>query len=180
MIGDLYLKKNNISDAVEQFEWIANYYLKQNVVARALAMYRRISRIDSKNVKNLYTLAALYWKQGLKMETEQIYLHLAGIFKEDGKPGKVQEVYERILDINENNLFVREELAASFLKKDQIDRAVDMLGHQIAGYHKKGRRLLREMFEFCSFDCQTGADSLSAGMAFFRLLMGLLTSGLDS
>jgi hypothetical protein len=44
-----------------------------------------------------------------------------------------------------------------------------MTGHPLMGW-----------FGFCNSDCQTVTDSLVAEMAFFRLLRGLLTSGLDS
>jgi hypothetical protein len=73
------------------------------------------------------------------------------------------------------------QLAVDSLSDRRTDRAVDTLGHQIAGHHKMGFHLYyREMFGFYSFDCQMEADSLFAEMAFFRLLKGLLTSGLDS
>ena len=38
IVGDLQLRQNNVSDAVEQFEWIADHYLKEGFFAKAIAM----------------------------------------------------------------------------------------------------------------------------------------------
>ena len=77
IIGDLQLKQNNTPGAVEQFEWIADYYLKEGFFAKAIAMYKRITRIDPNYEAVSVKLAELYTKQGLIIEAKQIYLDLA-------------------------------------------------------------------------------------------------------
>jgi tetratricopeptide (TPR) repeat protein len=40
IIGDLQLKENREAEAVRQFEWIADYYLKEGFFTKAIAMYK--------------------------------------------------------------------------------------------------------------------------------------------
>jgi tetratricopeptide (TPR) repeat protein len=74
IIGDLYFKLNKLPEAIRQFEWISDFYLKEGFFTKAIAMYRRITRMAPQNETISYKLADLYTKQGLIIEAKQIYL----------------------------------------------------------------------------------------------------------
>jgi tetratricopeptide (TPR) repeat protein len=134
IIGDLQLKENREAEAVRQFEWIADYYLKEGFFTKAIAMYKRISRISSDNEGIYFKLADLYTKQGLIIDSKQIYLDLADKYKGKndyvkskykGKNDYVKslDMYKKILEFDRNNIKMRLLLADSYIKQNMVQNA---------------------------------------------------------
>ncbi|MCP5105889.1 MAG: TIR domain-containing protein, partial [bacterium] len=76
MAADLLLKQNNIPDAVEQFERIADHYLIVCLGDKAIAMYKRILQIMPNHQSVLLKLADIYSRRGMLNEARQLYLDL--------------------------------------------------------------------------------------------------------
>jgi len=124
ILGDLFLKQHDVNAAVEHFEWIADYYLKEGFFSKAIAMYKRITRV-SPNYEDVYfKLADLYTKQGLVIEAKQIYLDLAEESKRKNNHKRALDMYKRILEFDRNNLKMRLLLADHYLREGEEDSAV--------------------------------------------------------
>ncbi len=123
IIGDLQLKENREAEAVRQFEWIADYYLKEGFFTKAIAMYKRISRISSDNEEIYFKLADLYTKQGLIIDAKQIYLDLADKYKGKNDYVKSLDMYKKILEFDRNNIKMRLLLADSYIKQNLVQNA---------------------------------------------------------
>ncbi len=59
IVGDLQLRQNNNDEAIEQFEWIADHYRSEGFFAKAIAMYKRITRVKPNYDEALNKLAEL-------------------------------------------------------------------------------------------------------------------------
>ncbi len=125
IIGDIELKSKNIKGAIEQFEWMADYYLKEGFFTKAIAMYKRISRIDPKYDKASFRLAELYTRQGLIIEAKQIYLEMAEEFKRNSNQRRALDMYKKILEFDRNNIKMRLLLAENYLREKLLDQAVN-------------------------------------------------------
>lgn len=125
IIGDLQLRENVLHDAIEQFEWIADYYLKDGFFAKAIAMFKRITRIDPNYEAALFKLADLYTKQGLVMEAKQIYLDIAEECKRQNNQKKALDMYKKILEFDRSNIKMRLLLADNYLKEGLEDNAIE-------------------------------------------------------
>lgn len=124
ILGDLFLKQHDVNAAVEHFEWIADYYLKEGFFSKAIAMYKRITRV-SPNYEDVYfKLADLYTKQGLVIEAKQIYLDLAEESKRKNDHKRALDMYKRILEFDRNNLKMRLLLADHYLREGLEENAV--------------------------------------------------------
>jgi tetratricopeptide (TPR) repeat protein len=124
IIGDLYLKLNKLPDAVKQFEWISDFYLKEGFFTKAIAMYRRITRIEPQNETISFKLADLYNKQGLVVEAKQIYLEMAEEYKRQNNQKKALGIYRKILEFDRSNTKMRILLADNYLREDMKDEAI--------------------------------------------------------
>ncbi len=124
IIGDLQLKQNNLPGAVDQFEWIADYFLKEGFFAKAIAMYKRITRINPNYEGVSVKLAELYTKQGLIIEAKQIYLDLAEENKRKNNHKKALDMYKKILEFDRNNIKMRLLLADNYCREGLEDNAV--------------------------------------------------------
>ncbi len=125
IIGDIELKTKNIKAAIEQFEWMADYYLKEGFFTKAIAMYKRITRIDPKYDKASFRLAELYTRQGLIIEAKQIYLEMAEEYKRNSNQRRALDMYKKILEFDRNNIKMRLLLAENYLREKLLDQAVN-------------------------------------------------------
>lgn len=124
IVGDLELKEHNTVGAIEQFEWISDYYLKEGFFTKAIAMYKRITRIDPNYEAVSFKLADLYTKQGLVIEAKQIYLDLAEEYKRKQNHKKALDMYKKILEFDRNNIKMRLLLADNYLREGLEENAV--------------------------------------------------------
>jgi tetratricopeptide (TPR) repeat protein len=124
IIGDLNLKLNRLPEAFKQFEWISDFYLKEGFFTKAIAMYKRITRLDPQNEGISFKLADLYSKQGLTIEAKQIYLELAEEYKRQNNQKKALGIYKKILEFDRGNIKMRILLADNYLREGMKDEAV--------------------------------------------------------
>ena len=124
IIGDLNLKLNRLPEAFKQFEWISDFYLKEGFFTKAIAMYKRITRLDPQNEGVSFKLADLYSKQGLTIEAKQIYLELAEEYKRQNNQKKALGIYKKILEFDRSNIKMRILLADNYLREGMKDEAV--------------------------------------------------------
>ena len=124
IIGDLNLKLNRLPEAFKQFEWISDFYLKEGFFTKAIAMYKRITRLDPQNEGVSFKLADLYSKQGLTIEAKQIYLELAEEYKRQNNQKKALGIYRKILEFDRGNIKMRILLADNYLREGMKDEAI--------------------------------------------------------
>jgi len=124
IIGDLNLKLNQLPEAFKQFEWISDFYLKEGFFTKAIAMYKRITRLDPQNESVSFKLADLYSKQGLTIEAKQIYLELAEEYKRQNNQKKALGIYKKILEFDRSNIKMRILLADNYLREGMKEEAV--------------------------------------------------------
>lgn len=125
IVGDLELRQNNINAAVKQFEWIADYYLREGFFAKAIAMFNKITRVDTEYERAFIKLAELYTKQGLIIEAKQIFLDLADKYKRGNNQKKALDMYKKILEFDRNNIKMRLLLADNYFKEGLQENAIN-------------------------------------------------------
>src|SRR5208283_2111533 len=73
-VGDLYIRDRNIPEGLKQFHKLAEAYVREGFNVKAIAIYRKISKVDPNSVDTLLKLAELYQLQGLSREARDQYL----------------------------------------------------------------------------------------------------------
>src|SRR5919108_4153902 len=76
-IGDLWVRINRTDEAVKTFGRIADHYAKDGFFLKAIAIYKKINKLDPSKLEVYARLAELYAKQGLAMEAKSQYQVLA-------------------------------------------------------------------------------------------------------
>src|SRR4029078_9257890 len=64
-VGDLYARLSRIDDAVRLFTQIAQQYTEDGFLVKAIAIYKKIIKLDPTRLQVYENLAALYHKQAL-------------------------------------------------------------------------------------------------------------------
>jgi tetratricopeptide (TPR) repeat protein len=140
-LGDLYSRVENKSEAVACFRRVAEHYREQGFTLKAVAMYKKVTRLGGSDEKIALALASLYEQQGLMVEARQQYLVAADAFTRAGDNAQALEVLRRIADLDPSNTQIRLRLAESYAGDNFPDLAAE-------AYTEAGERLAsRREFE---------------------------------
>jgi tetratricopeptide (TPR) repeat protein len=122
-LGDLYVRAGKIQDAIANFSRIADSYREGGFTLKAIAMLKKISKLDPTNIETAMKLANLYSQQGLLVEARQQYLQVADAYARQGQTRKALEAYQKIADLDPSNTSVRMKLGEIYSREDMKDQA---------------------------------------------------------
>ena len=125
MLGDLYVRANKKEEAVRCFERIAEHYSAQEFTLKAIAMYKKIERIRTRDPIVAHKLAELYATQGLVHDARAQYLVVADAYTRAGANKKALDILHKIADLDPNNTEIRLKLADGYLKEGMKREASD-------------------------------------------------------
>jgi tetratricopeptide (TPR) repeat protein len=136
-LGDLLVRAGRVEEAIVNFTKIAENYRENGFTLKAIAMFKKISKLDPQNLDISLKLAALYSQQGLLVEARQQYLQVADHHAKNGKTQKALDVYQKIADLDPENTSVRLKLAETYLRENMREPAHD-------AFVAAGRELVRK------------------------------------
>ncbi|HKP12696.1 MAG TPA: tetratricopeptide repeat protein [Blastocatellia bacterium] len=122
-LGDLYVRAGRIQDAINNFSRIADSYREGGFTLKAIAMLKKISKLDPTNVETAMKLANLYSQQGLLVEARQQYLQVADAYARKGETRKALEAYQKIADLDPSNTSVRIKLGEIYAREGFTEQA---------------------------------------------------------
>src|SRR2546425_5735832 len=137
-LGDLYVRAGKIPDAIANFSRIADSYREGGFTLKAIAMLKKISKLDPTNVDTSMKLANLYSQQGLLVDARLQYLQVADSYARAGQTRKALEAYQKIADLDPSNTAVRMKLGEIFSREGMIEQAHDSFVMAGAEFLRKG------------------------------------------
>ena len=142
MLGDLYVRSGKKEEAVSCFERIAEHYSTQEFNLKAIAMYKKIERIRTRDPIVAFKLAELYATQGLVHDARAQYLVVADAHTRSGDNKRALDVLHKIADLDPNNTEIRLKLADGYVKENMRREAAEAFVqaanrlHQTAAHEK--------------------------------------------
>jgi tetratricopeptide (TPR) repeat protein len=115
MLGDLYTRVGNTSEAVKCFRRIADHYREQGFGLKAIAMYKKIDRLQPNDIDIATHLADLYASQDLIVEARAHYLAIAEAHNRAGATQSALDILRRIADFDPQNTQIRTKLGNGYL-----------------------------------------------------------------
>jgi len=134
-LGDLYARTKKPKDAIECFQRVADHYREQGFTLKAIAIYKKISRLDPNLPAIAGRLAVLYEQQGHFVEAREQYLAIADAYARGGQMRESLSALRRSADLEPNNVEIRLRLGEGFLREDLPEDAAD-------AFTEAGERLL--------------------------------------
>ncbi|MBI4853172.1 MAG: tetratricopeptide repeat protein [Acidobacteria bacterium] len=138
-LGDLCVRAGRTEEAIQNFSRIAENYRENGFTLKAIAMYKKISKLEPSNFDTSLKLADLYSKQGLIVDARQQYLIVADAYKRNGQTKRALEVLQKIADLDPENTAVRLKLAESYQVEGLDEQAHDAYVYAGQEFAKKGR-----------------------------------------
>jgi tetratricopeptide (TPR) repeat protein len=110
-LGDLLVRAGKVPDALKQFLRIADFYARDGFFLKAIAMYKKICKIDPKNLECQQKLAELYQQQGLTTEAKTQFVQVAEVLMRQGQGPEAADALRKVLEVDPENHKVRHTLA---------------------------------------------------------------------
>jgi tetratricopeptide (TPR) repeat protein len=151
-VGDLYGRVGQVQRAIELYEDIAKHFTKDGFTTKAIAILKKIQRLDPQRLDIFERLAELYFDQGLMVEAKREYQILADWYVKNGELEKAIGAHEKLVDLDPGNHVSSLRLADLLLKRKEITSALkvyDRLGSMLleAGKLDETERLYRHIIE---------------------------------
>ncbi|MGE5276003.1 MAG: tetratricopeptide repeat protein [Acidobacteriota bacterium] len=158
-VGDLYVRINRPSDSIPFFTRIADYYAKDGFFLKAIAIYKKINKIDPARLEVYEQLADLYHKQGLTQDARSQYQVLADHYSKNNKPDEAIATYKKMAAVDPGDLKIQARLADLYRGHRQINQAVaqyGVIGEALLerGAHDEAAAVLQKALELVPGDLE--------------------------
>ena len=132
-IGDLYTKLSKDDKAIDIFHDIAAQCEKKGLYSQARAAYKKIVKLDPRDIRSAIKLADLLAVEGFIPEAKVEYLKIAERLKEAKRIKDLVPLYEKITKLDKKDFDSRLTLAGLYREEGLVDEAVKEL-NEIAEY----------------------------------------------
>src|SRR5436305_8092364 len=123
-IGDLYARIQRIDEAVDFFMQIAEQYSTEGFFVKAIAIYKKIIKLDPTRLEVYEKLAELYHKQGLVNEARTQYQVLADYYQKHDNAASAIAIYQKMADLEPNNPSYHVKLAEIYQRQQLTEKAM--------------------------------------------------------
>jgi pilus assembly protein FimV len=124
-IGELYIRQGETIQAIDYFERLAQLFVTDGFLTKAIAVYKRIAKLAPEEVRPLEKLADLYVQQGVMSEARPLFLQLAELHLKNNKQPEAIALLKKLLSAEPDNLRIQIRLADLYQAMGQSGEALD-------------------------------------------------------
>lgn len=127
-VGDLHLRLGKNDEAVTAYLKVADRFMKDGFDAKAVALYKQITRIDAKRVDVYVPLAELYQRLGLTSDAMGALQTAADAHYRDGNKPAALELLRKMAGLDPSNTNSRLKVAELLRQEGMRDEALVEFG----------------------------------------------------
>jgi tetratricopeptide (TPR) repeat protein len=124
-IGELYIRQGETFQAIDYFERLAQIFVGDGFLTKAIAVYKRIAKLAPEEIRPLEKLADLYVQQGVMSEARPLFLQLAEIHLKNNRQPEAIGLLKKLLQAEPDNLRIQIRLADLYQAMGQTRDAID-------------------------------------------------------
>lgn len=124
-IGDIYARMNRNREASQEYAKVADFYARDGFLLKAIAIWKKINKLDPSVLEPYLNLADLYAKQGLMMEAKSQYQIVVDEYVKRGRSRDAADVLKKMVEIDPGDLKIRSKLADLFTREGNTSKAVE-------------------------------------------------------
>jgi pilus assembly protein FimV len=124
-IGELYIRQGETFQAIDYFERLAQIFVGDGFLTKAIAVYKRIAKLAPEEIRPLERLADLYVQQGVMSEARPLFLQLAEIHLKNNRQPEAVSLLKKLLLAEPDNLRIQIRLADLYQAMNQPGEAVE-------------------------------------------------------
>ena len=124
-IGELYIRQGETFQAIDYFERLAQIFVGDGFLTKAIAVYKRIAKLAPEEIRPLEKLADLYVQQGVMSEARPLFLQLAEIHLKGNRKSEAVALLKKLLLAEPDNLRIQIRLADLYTAMGQTADAIE-------------------------------------------------------
>src|SRR5579859_2670171 len=125
-IGDLYARLGRGDQATEYFQKVGDAYASDGFVVKAIAMYKKLTKLNLANLDSSVRLAELYTQQGLYNDARAQYTAVADTYLKANDREKATGILKKMLDLDPDNAAMQTKVADLYLKLGKNKEALEI------------------------------------------------------
>ena len=124
-IGELYIRQGETIQAIDYFERLAQLFVSDGFLTKAIAVYKRIAKLAPEEIRPLEKLADLYVQQGVMSEARPLFLQLAELHLKNNRQPEAVSLLKKLLSAEPDNLRIQIRLADLYQAMGQSGEALE-------------------------------------------------------
>jgi len=137
-IGDLYARLGRNDRATEFFRKVGDAYASDGFVVKAIAMYKKLTKLGATTPDALVRLADLYTQQGLYHDARTQYMAIADQYLKNNDKENAAGILKKMLDLDPENAAMQTKVADLYQKLGRNQEALDIYFHSAQALFQRG------------------------------------------
>jgi len=139
LIGDIYRRMGDKPKSIEMFEKAVKLYAHQAYYDNAVAVCKKILRMEPERAELTMTLAELYAQQGLVAQAITLLVDYARTKKDEGDIEGMLEAYRKLISARPKDVGLRMKLADEYIGLGRLGDACTQLQEISVLYREDGK-----------------------------------------
>jgi len=115
-VGDLCAQVGQVERACTYFRRVGDAYAMEGFTVKAIALYKKLSKLDPSATEAIYKLAELYSQQGLYNDARSQYVQVADRYMRANQTEQAAQIFQKILELDPENAAMRAKLADLYIR----------------------------------------------------------------
>jgi tetratricopeptide (TPR) repeat protein len=116
LIGDFHARVGANDKASYYFKRVGDIYATEGFTVKAIAVYKKITKLNPNNTECITRLAELYTQQGLYNDARQQYVAVADHCMKANQLEEAARIFQKILELDSENTAMQSKLADLYIK----------------------------------------------------------------
>ena len=125
-VGDLYARLGQNPEAGQYFKQVGEAYATEGFIVKAIAIYKKLTKLNPTATDCVIKLAELYSQQGLYNDARSQYLSIADRFLRAGDNKEAARIFQKMLELDPENAAMQAKLAELYIKLGNKEDARDI------------------------------------------------------
>ncbi len=137
-IGDLYARLGQVDAAVNYFRKVGDHYAGEGFTVKAIAMYKKLTKLNPSATESIQKLAELYTQQGLYNDARQQLMVVADGYIRANNHHEAARVFQKMLELDPESASLQAKLADLYMKIGQKDDAKNIFLRAAESLYQRG------------------------------------------
>ncbi len=125
-VGDLYARLGHTTQALQCFKQVGEAYAGDGFFVKAIAIYKKLTKLDPAATDCILKLAELYAQQGLYNDARAQYLSIADRCLRSGDNQQASQIFRKMLELDPENAAMQAKLADLYVKLGSKEEACNI------------------------------------------------------